>query len=69
VWQPAVYNRGFENLVSCMFTSVEKFDSTNREELMNAMKQDDVLLSHRIIKEIIDGFNKNDSSQNLWGYF
>lgn len=53
-WQSVTYNRGFEHLVYGMVEAVGEFDGQNRAEVMEKMKQGNVLDSHEIIHEILD---------------
>lgn len=52
-WQSATYNRGFDEIISAMTQTVEKFDGQNREELLTELKQKNILKSHEIIAQML----------------
>jgi virulence factor len=53
-WQSATYNRGFDAIISGMIQAVEAFDGTNREILLEQMKQKNIFKSHEIIAEMLE---------------
>ncbi|GFH41853.1 oxidoreductase [Lactococcus hodotermopsidis] len=52
-WDTTLYKRGFEPMVKAVLTELERFDGTNREEIMQKLKQTDVVRSHEMIAEIL----------------
>lgn len=52
-WQTATYNRGFDAIVLGMIEAVKKFDGSNRQALLAEMKQENILKSHEIIRDIM----------------
>lgn len=56
-WQSATYNRGFDHLISGMVEAVAAFDGSNRDVLLDKMKQHNVLKSHEIIAQMLEENN------------
>jgi len=56
-WNPATYNRGFDNIFKGLTEAVESYSPAARSDLLAGLKQKNILKSH----EIIDGILKSIS--------
>ncbi|MDR2975696.1 MAG: Gfo/Idh/MocA family oxidoreductase [Streptococcaceae bacterium] len=55
-WNSTPYERGFDSIVKASIKAVEKFDGTNRQELMQQLHQSNVIKSHEIISEMLENY-------------
>ncbi|GBG96744.1 Gfo/Idh/MocA family protein [Lactococcus termiticola] len=52
-WNPATYNRGFDDIFKGLTAAVENYQPEQRAELLEGLKQKNILTSHEIIDEIL----------------
>ena len=62
-WQSAPVNRGFDAIVKGMIAVVENYQPENRQQILHELKQDNVLLTHEIIADMLSEFEASQAAK------